>query len=85
MFGAKLPEPVAVLSTVRVVDDQVEVEADALPAIGGVELAESRVRRITDFQQTIDRLPGGIRLDKVEAAADGVEITVKGSDVRLAG
>ncbi|MFV0135089.1 DUF2993 domain-containing protein [Streptomyces sp. HMX87] len=85
VFGAELPEPVPVLSSVTVKNNQVEVEADALPAIGGVELAESRVRQITDFQQTIDELPGGIRLDKVQAAKDGVEITVKGSNVRLAG
>ena len=35
--------------------------------------------------QKIDGLPGGIRLDSVQAAKDGVEITVKGSNVRLAG
>ncbi|MET7293400.1 DUF2993 domain-containing protein [Streptomyces griseoloalbus] len=82
----KLPEPVSVLSSVTVVDgDTVRVQADALPEFGGVELAESRVRRITDFQQKIDGLPGGIRLDKVEAAKNGVDITVTGSDVRLVG
>ncbi|GGM20577.1 hypothetical protein GCM10010129_76120 [Streptomyces fumigatiscleroticus] len=85
VLGTKLPEPVYVLSTVKVKGDAVEVSADALPKLGGVELAESRVRRITDFQQTIDQLPGGIELDKVEAAKDGVKITVKGSNVRLAG
>ncbi|MFG3007759.1 LmeA family phospholipid-binding protein [Streptomyces calvus] len=82
----KLPEPVSVLSSVKVVDgDTVRVQADALPEFGGIELAESRVRRITDFQQRIDGLPGGIRLDKVEAAENGVDITVTGSDVRLVG
>ncbi|MFF7856846.1 LmeA family phospholipid-binding protein [Streptomyces sp. NPDC007904] len=86
VLGTKLPEPVFVLSSVTVVDgDTVRVQADALPAFGGVELAESRVRRITDLSQKIDGLPGGIRLDKVEAARDGVDITVKGSGVRLAG
>jgi hypothetical protein len=53
--------------------------------IGGLALAENRVRSITDFRQAVDRLPGGIELDKVQAAPDGVEITVKGSDVKLAG
>ncbi|MEY9487758.1 hypothetical protein RKD26_003552 [Streptomyces calvus] len=82
----KLPEPVSVLSSVKVVDgDTVRVQADALPEFGGIELAESRVRRITDFEQRIDGLPGGIRLDKVEAAENGVDITVTGSDVRLVG
>ncbi|GGR38442.1 hypothetical protein GCM10015536_50180 [Streptomyces griseomycini] len=86
VLGAELPEPVSVLSSVTVVDgDTVRVRADALPAFGGVEVVESRVRRIIDFEQGIDGLPGGIRLDKVEAARDGVEITVKGSDVRLVG
>lgn len=86
VLGNKLPEPVSVLSSVTVVDgNTVRVKADALPEFGGVALAESRVRRITDFEQTIDGLPGGIRLDKVEAAGNGVDITVKGSDVRLVG
>ncbi|GHB35692.1 hypothetical protein GCM10010377_28270 [Streptomyces viridiviolaceus] len=85
VLGIELPEPVDVLSSVRVEDDDVEVVADGLPEIGGRQLAESRIRAITDFQQRIDELPGGIRLDKVEAAKDGVEITVRGSDLRLAG
>ncbi|BFO22705.1 DUF2993 domain-containing protein [Streptomyces sp. KM77-8] len=86
VLGTKLPQPVAVLSSVTVVDgDTVRVKADAVPEFGGVRIVESGVRDITDFEQGIDGLPGGIRLDKVEAARDGVEITVKGSDVRLAG
>lgn len=86
VLGAELPEPVSVLSSVTVVDgDTVRVKADAVPEFGGVEIVESSVRRITDFEQKIDGLPGGIRLDKVEAAENGVEITVKGSDVRLVG
>ncbi|MGV9250573.1 LmeA family phospholipid-binding protein [Streptomyces sp. NPDC003697] len=85
VLGAKLPEPVQVLSTVAVRDGRLEVNADSLPRFGGVDLAENRVRRITDFQQAIDRLPGGIALDKVRAGRNGLEITVKGSDVRLAG
>ncbi|MEV5353380.1 DUF2993 domain-containing protein [Streptomyces sp. NPDC086081] len=86
VLGTKLPEPVTVLSTVTVVDgDTVRVKADGLPEFAGVDLAENRVRTITDFQQRIDGLPGGIKLDRVQAAPDGVEITVKGSDVRLAG
>ncbi|WP_432054816.1 LmeA family phospholipid-binding protein [Streptomyces sp. bgisy022] len=86
VLGAKLPEPVSVLSSVTVVDgNTVRVKADALPKFGGVTIAESRVRSITDFEQKIDGLPGGIRLDKVETSRAGVGITVKGSDVRLAG
>ncbi|MHB9860741.1 LmeA family phospholipid-binding protein [Streptomyces sp. YIM S03343] len=73
-----------VLSSVTVEDNKVKVHADSLPKLA-VALADSRIRRITDFQQTIDKLPGGIKLDKVVAAQDGVEITVRGSGVRLAG
>jgi len=84
VLGTKLPQPVAVLSSVSVDGDTVKVHADSLPKLG-VELAEGRIRAITDFQQKIDELPGGIQLDKVEAAPNGVEITVKGSDVQLVG
>ncbi|MCW7942265.1 hypothetical protein AAW14_09420 [Streptomyces hygroscopicus] len=85
VLGVKLPNPVFVLSSATVQGNTVRVHADALPKFGGVEPAETRVRAITDFQQRIDQLPGGIRLDKVQAAQNGVEITVKGSGVRLAG
>ena len=85
VLGAKLPEPVYVLSTVTVVDNKVKVRADNLPKFGRVEIAENRVREITDFQQAVDELPGGIKLDKVQAAKGGVDITVKGSNVKLAG
>ncbi|GAB2963878.1 DUF2993 domain-containing protein [Streptomyces heilongjiangensis] len=73
-----------VLSTVTVDGDIVKVHADNLPNLV-VQAAEGQVRSITDFQQEIDGLPGGIKLDKVEAAPDGVEISVRGSNVRLAG
>ncbi|MGJ5754911.1 DUF2993 family protein [Streptomyces puniciscabiei] len=76
---------VSVLSTVTVVHDKVEVHADSLPKLAAISLAENRVRNITDFQQAIDHLPGGIELDKVQAAQDGVQVSVKGSDVKLAG
>ncbi|MEU5598576.1 DUF2993 domain-containing protein [Streptomyces sp. NPDC020298] len=85
VLGSKLPKPVYVLSSVAVQGDQVKVRADAMPVIGKVDIAENRVREITDFKQAIDQLPGGIKLDSVRAAKDGVEITVKGSNVRLAG
>ncbi|MCL6736957.1 LmeA family phospholipid-binding protein [Streptomyces neyagawaensis] len=73
-----------VLSTVTVDDDIVKVHADNLPNLV-VQAAEGQVRSITDFQQRIDGLPGGIKLDKVEAAPDGVDISVKGSNIQLAG
>ncbi|MEU3277706.1 LmeA family phospholipid-binding protein [Streptomyces antibioticus] len=85
VLGTKLPQPLSVLSTVAVEGDTVRVHADSLPSFGGVRAAENEVRSITDFEQKIDDLPGGIRLDKVEAAQSGVLILVKGSNVRLAG
>lgn len=85
VLGKRLPEPVHVLSSVTVQGDTVKVHADTLPNFGGAEIAEARARAITDFEQKIDALPGGIRLDQVRAAKNGVEITVKGSGVRLAG
>ncbi|MFI1924446.1 MULTISPECIES: DUF2993 domain-containing protein [unclassified Streptomyces] len=85
VLGTKLPQPVYVLSTVTVEGDTVRVHADSLPSFGGVQAAESEVRSITDFQQKIDDLPGGIQLDKVQAGTNGVDISVKGSNVRLAG
>ncbi|MBQ0847531.1 DUF2993 domain-containing protein [Streptomyces sp. NPDC057621] len=84
VLGTKLPRPVSVLSSVSVKGDKVVVNADSLPNLG-VQLAEDKVRLITDFQQKIDGLPGGIKLDKVEAAPKGVDIDVKGSDVSLVG
>ena len=80
-----IKKTVPVLSTVTVRNDKVRVHADNLPRIAGAALAENRVREITDFQQAIDQLPGGIVLDKVQAVENGVEISVKGSDVKLAG
>ncbi|MER5434350.1 DUF2993 domain-containing protein [Streptomyces sp. NPDC002588] len=85
VLGVKLKQPVSVLSTVTVEGDTVRVHADSLPDFRGVTAAENEVRTITDFEQKIDDLPGGIRLDKVEAGKNGVEVTVKGSNVRLAG
>ncbi|WP_367322207.1 DUF2993 domain-containing protein [Streptomyces sp. HUAS ZL42] len=85
VLGTELPKPVSVLSSVTVADgDTVRVHADSLPDLG-VDLAENAMRSVTDFGQKINGLPGGIQLDKVEAATNGVEIMVKGSDVRLVG
>lgn len=80
-----LPTPVSVLGSVSVKNDRLQVHADSLPRLLPQQLVDSRVREITDFQQAIDRLPGGIALDSVRAEKDGVHITVKGSHVRLAG
>ncbi|MEU1159653.1 DUF2993 domain-containing protein [Streptomyces sp. NPDC090075] len=83
--GVKTHQKVPVLSTVTVKDNTVQVHADNLPKLAGVSLVEDRFRQASDFQQAIDQLPGGVQLDTVEAVKDGVEIAVKGSNVKLAG
>ncbi|MGW6479367.1 LmeA family phospholipid-binding protein [Streptomyces sp. NPDC055059] len=74
-----------VLSSIKVTDGKVSARADSLPKVGALELAEGRIRAVTDFQQAIDDLPAGIELDRVEAVKDGVEISVKGSKLDLVG
>ncbi|WP_316774355.1 LmeA family phospholipid-binding protein [Streptomyces sasae] len=83
--GVSAHQKVTVLSTVAVKDNTVQVHADNLPKLAGVSLVENRFRQASDFRQAIDQLPGGVQLDKVEAAPNGVEIAVKGSNVKLAG
>ncbi|MDQ0991676.1 DUF2993 domain-containing protein [Streptomyces sp. V3I7] len=85
VLGTKVPDPIQVLGSVTLRGDRVQVHADDLPELPGFDLSDSRIRELTDFQQAIDRLPGGIELGSVRAAKNGVEITVKGSDVRLEG
>ncbi|WP_055524976.1 DUF2993 domain-containing protein [Streptomyces graminilatus] len=84
VLGRKLPQPVSVLSTVTVDGDTVKVKADSLPNLG-IRFADGRMRAVTDFQQRIEGLPGGIKLDSVQAVQTGVDITVQGSNVSLAG
>ncbi|MEU9452282.1 DUF2993 domain-containing protein [Streptomyces sp. NPDC048277] len=83
--GVSAHQKVPVLSTVTVKDNTVQVHADNLPKLAGVSVIENRFRQASDFQQAIDQLPGGVQLDKVQAVQDGVEIAVKGSNVKLAG
>ncbi|WP_030784852.1 DUF2993 domain-containing protein [Streptomyces sp. NRRL S-920] len=88
--GTKLPKPVHVLSSVRVEGDSIVVHADEIPKkleVLGVSLPlpEGMVRDVTDFKQKVDDLPAGIKLEKVEAAPDGVDMSVTGTDVSLTG
>ncbi|MEV0316839.1 DUF2993 domain-containing protein [Streptomyces sp. NPDC050658] len=88
--GIKLPKPVHVLSSVRVEDDTIKVHADEIPKkieILGVTipLPEGTARDVTDFEEKVGGLPGGIKIDEVKAAQDGVNFSVKGTNVKLAG
>ncbi|WP_156727482.1 LmeA family phospholipid-binding protein [Streptomyces apocyni] len=84
--GQKFTTPAEVLSSV-IVDggNTVKVRADTMPRLTALPIADAKLREITDFEQKVDGLPSGIGLEKVEAVADGVAISVTGSQVRLAG
>ncbi|MFI8001567.1 DUF2993 domain-containing protein [Streptomyces sp. NPDC086010] len=74
-----------VLSSVTLVDgDTVRVRADEVPG-EGIPGLEGLVRRKTDFERGIGGLPGGLKLEKIEVAPDGLEISMSGADIPLAG
>ncbi|SDL10290.1 LmeA family phospholipid-binding protein [Streptomyces indicus] len=84
-FGKQLP-PIGLTSTVTVEEgNTVYVHADAIPKVGGIAVADRKMREISDFKQKIDGLPAGIDLKSVQAAEKGVEIAVTGSQVKLVG
>lgn len=75
----------SVYSTVSVSgSDTVRLHADKVPGskIPGVEDA---IRKKIDFDRTIDKLPEGLKLEKVEADKDGVDVAMEGTGVHLAG
>ncbi|MFZ3595993.1 DUF2993 domain-containing protein [Streptomyces sp. BH104] len=74
-----------VRSTVDVSGGQVSAHADSLPDIGALKPAEGPFRDVIDFKQALDDLPAGIKLDRVQAVDQGIEITVKGSKLDLVG
>ncbi|MGK5628294.1 LmeA family phospholipid-binding protein [Streptomyces sp. URMC 123] len=83
VFGRTIQR--SVLSTVSIVDgDTIRLRADAVP---GAEVPglERMVRQKIDFDREISGLPKGMKLDKVEATPDGIQVTVAGSGVVLAG
>ena len=84
VLGHKLPRPIAVTSSVKVTGETISVTAEGLPKLA-VPAGEKEVRSVTDFSEQLAGLPAGLKLDKIEAVSDGVDISVKGSDVRLAG
>lgn len=75
----------SVLSTVTLVDgNTIRVHADEVPG-EGIPGLEDMIRDKTDFEREIGGLPNGMKLQKIEAAPGGLEISVTGSDVELAG
>ncbi|MER5359177.1 DUF2993 domain-containing protein [Streptomyces sp. NPDC002785] len=83
MLGRPLSR--SVLSTVTLVDGHtVKVRADKVPG-EGIPGLEDLVRKKTDFEREVGGLPSGLKLQKVQPTADGLEISVTGADVQLAG
>lgn len=75
----------SVLSTVTLVDgDTVKVHADEVPG-EGIPGLEGLVRQKTDFERGISGLPDGLKLEKIEVAPGGLEISMTGADIDLAG
>ncbi|MER5781460.1 DUF2993 domain-containing protein [Streptomyces mobaraensis] len=74
----------SVVSTVSLAGDtRVRVHAEKVPSdLPGLE---GLIRSKTDFEREITGLPRGIKLEKVETNEKGVEITLGGTGVRLAG
>ncbi|MGW2087839.1 LmeA family phospholipid-binding protein [Streptomyces sp. NPDC001880] len=74
----------SVLSTVTLVDGHtLRVRADKVPG-EGIPGLEGIVRQKTDFDREIGGLPSGLKLQKIQPTADGLEISVTGTDVKLA-
>ncbi|WP_413753091.1 DUF2993 domain-containing protein [Streptomyces sp. R-74717] len=75
----------SVLSTVTLVDGHtIKVHADKVPG-EGIPGLEGLVREKTDFEREVGGLPSGLKLQRIQPTADGLEISVTGTDVQLAG
>jgi hypothetical protein len=75
----------SVHSTVTLVDgNTIRVHADKVPG-EGIPGLEDLIREETDFERRIGGLPDGMKLQKIEVTQDGLEISVTGADVELAG
>lgn len=85
VYGTELSEQVSVLGKITAEGDTIRVRAESIPSIEGVNLTDSQIREITDFEQKIDGLPGGIKLDGARTGKKGVDLTMRGSNVSLAG
>ncbi|MFI7009066.1 DUF2993 domain-containing protein [Streptomyces sp. NPDC050145] len=73
----------SVLSTVEVTGTTIRVRAEKLPEAEGV--SEDQIRSVTDFQQSITRLPRGVSLQDATPLPDGLQLAVGGTDVPVSG
>ncbi|MCP9212132.1 LmeA family phospholipid-binding protein [Streptomyces sp. NEAU-Y11] len=72
-------------STITVVDgDTIKLHAESVPG-GSVPGWEEKVRQRTDMERQVEGLPKGMRLDTVKTDKDGMDISVTGQNVELAG
>lgn len=62
--------------------DTVKVRADKVPG-GSIPGVEDAIRGRIDFARKIGGLPEGIELEKVEPTPEGIELSVRGKDVKL--
>lgn len=66
--------------------DTVRLRADTLPALcSQLSACRNQVRAQTDHEWKLNRLPGGLKLDKVVSTREGISISASGKDVKLPG
>lgn len=63
-------------------NDTVKLHADEVPG-GDIPGLEDTIRERIDFARKIAGLPPGLELDRVEATKKGIELSVRGKDVKL--
>jgi hypothetical protein len=62
----------------------VRVRAEKVPG-AGMPGIEGAIRKRTDFSRKISGLPSGLKLERVAATRQGIELSIRGSGVRLFG
>lgn len=73
----------SVISSVSVSGgDTLKVRADKVPG-GNIPGLEDAIRGRIDFAKKIAGLPDGIELEKVQPTPEGIELSVRGKDVKL--
>ncbi|UNO40510.1 DUF2993 domain-containing protein [Streptomyces sp. MST-110588] len=85
--GLPLLDSLEVTGSVSIVGgDTVRLRADRLPALcQSIPSCEERVRKRTDHDWKLSRLPGNLKLSKIESTPDGVSISATGTDVKVTG
>ncbi|WP_260868052.1 DUF2993 domain-containing protein [Streptomyces sp. SAJ15] len=83
--GSLLGLNVSARGTIAVADgNTIRVRADKIPG-SSLPGWEEKVRKRTDWERTINDMPAGLKLSDAKITPDGMDITVTGTDVNLAG